>query len=246
MKQSGRPRRAPSHLSDALHHQLNMYALAASAAGVGMLALAQPAEAKIVYTHANKVVPNCNYHPNKCFKLDLNNDKVIDFTIPWVGYGHSSNLLVLPGAKQQKNKIWGTISTARCSFKTCNKYPVASALSSGVTVGANSVKFQPDHNAMFEGRCESYCTQWGQWQYAQNKYLGLMFRVKGKVHYGWARLSSRNTGGWKLTGYAYETIANRPIITGKTKGPDVITVQPASLGHLALGAVSRNKPATAH
>ena len=39
-----------------------------------------------------------------------------------------------------------------------------------------------------------------------------------------------------LTGYAYETIPNKLIITGKTKGPDVITAQPGSLGHLAQGA----------
>jgi len=39
-----------------------------------------------------------------------------------------------------------------------------------------------------------------------------------------------------LTGYAYESVPGKPIITGKTKGPDVATVQPASLGHLAAGA----------
>jgi hypothetical protein len=39
-----------------------------------------------------------------------------------------------------------------------------------------------------------------------------------------------------VTGYAYETIPNKPIITGKTKGPDVVTLQPATLGHLATGA----------
>jgi len=39
-----------------------------------------------------------------------------------------------------------------------------------------------------------------------------------------------------LTGYAYETIPNKPIIAGKTHGPDVITLQDASLGHLARGA----------
>jgi len=38
-----------------------------------------------------------------------------------------------------------------------------------------------------------------------------------------------------LTGYAYETIPNKPIITGQTKGPDVITVQPERLGELARG-----------
>ena len=45
MTRSSRPRRA-ANLSDSVQHKLNMYALAASAAGVGALALAQPAEAQ--------------------------------------------------------------------------------------------------------------------------------------------------------------------------------------------------------
>jgi hypothetical protein len=38
-----------------------------------------------------------------------------------------------------------------------------------------------------------------------------------------------------LTGYAYETIPNKPIIAGKTKGQDVIIFQPDTLGNLARG-----------
>ena len=42
-----------------------------------------------------------------------------------------------------------------------------------------------------------------------------------------------------LTGYAYETVPNKPIIAGKTKGPDVATLpmetRAGTLGHLALG-----------
>jgi len=50
MIRSPRPR---TNLTDSLQRQLNMYALAAGAAGVGVLALTQGAEAKIVYTPAN-------------------------------------------------------------------------------------------------------------------------------------------------------------------------------------------------
>ena len=46
--------RKTAKLSESIHQQLSMYALAASAAGVGMLA--QPAEAKIVYTPVHHVV----------------------------------------------------------------------------------------------------------------------------------------------------------------------------------------------
>ena len=61
----------------------------------------------------------------------------------------------------------------------------------------------------------------------------LKFKIKGKIHYGWARLSVDNFVNditATLTGYAYETIPNKPIIAGRTKDPDVVTVQPASLG----------------
>jgi hypothetical protein len=50
MKRSPRPRKT-ADLSDSVHRQLNLYALAAGAAGVGMLALSQPTEAEIIYTH---------------------------------------------------------------------------------------------------------------------------------------------------------------------------------------------------
>jgi hypothetical protein len=38
-----------------------------------------------------------------------------------------------------------------------------------------------------------------------------------------------------FTTCAYETIPDKPIIAGQTTGPDVIMVQPETLGGLALG-----------
>jgi len=63
-------------ISDSLNRQLNTYALVASAAGVGLLALGQSAEAKVVYTPAHKWLP-----VNKNFYLDLNHDGVNDFQL---------------------------------------------------------------------------------------------------------------------------------------------------------------------
>jgi hypothetical protein len=95
----------------------------------------------------------------------------------------------------------------------------------------------------------------GNWNNVKNRYLGLKFAITGKTHFGWARLNvSCNSANNKikavLTGYAYETIPNKPIVTGKTKGPDDVSgvgqldpaalrapaPQPASLGLLAMGA----------
>lgn len=74
MKRSFRPRRT-AELSKSLREQLNTYALAASAAGVGMLALAGPAEAKIVYTPVHIVLTR------GALPLDLNNDGMVDFIL---------------------------------------------------------------------------------------------------------------------------------------------------------------------
>ena len=93
----------------------------------------------------------------------------------------------------------------------------------------------------------------GNWINVTNQYLGLKFEINGKTHYGWARLSVQAvyyTITATLTGYAYETIPNKPIIAGRTKGPDEIssieqptsapfisaTLEPAGLGLLAMGA----------
>jgi hypothetical protein len=76
MKSSSRSARTPSDLSDSVHQRLNMYVLAASAAGVGILALAQPSEAKIVYTKTRRVIGTNGIYP-----LDLNHDGIIDFVI---------------------------------------------------------------------------------------------------------------------------------------------------------------------
>lgn len=60
----------------------------------------------------------------------------------------------------------------------------------------------------------------GSWENGQkgvtNRYLGLEFKVNGNVHYGWVRLNFPFSKGATITGYAYETIPNKPIITRKT------------------------------
>jgi hypothetical protein len=246
MKRSSGPRKT-ANLSESVHQQLNMYALAASAAGVGILALAQPSQAKIVYTPAHKVIPMCAGNPQLCFRLDLNHDHIVDFTIPWSwfsGDGKNAYFLIRPAKYKSKNEIWGEqlYTSGQRAFGFG-----ASALPSGVSIGPNSFKFQPKQYLWMWGRNDACgkssagCT-FGQWKHVKNEYLGLKFYIKGKVHYGWARLNTNYQGRpyiATLTGYAYETIPNKPIITGQTKEPDVVTLDPGSLGALAAGALAK-------
>jgi hypothetical protein len=65
---------APFVFPLALQRRLNNYALAASAAGVSVLALVYPADAKVVFTHVHQVIGH-----NGVYNLDLNNDGTVDF-----------------------------------------------------------------------------------------------------------------------------------------------------------------------
>ena len=216
------PPRTPSKLSDSVHHQLSMYALAASAAGVGVLALAQPAEAEIVYTPAHVGI-RLGVH----YKVDLNHDGTPDFVI-YYGFMHDgidAYLSVSPVNRQ--NEVWGT-------------QPYASALPAGARIGPDNKRFQPWHSLMVVVSTLFSMGPWEKGAALGPRYLGLKFLIGREVHYGWARADVRGQPPHviiaTLTGYAYETVPKKPIIAGKTKGTDVITVRPASLGRLAAGA----------
>jgi hypothetical protein len=216
-----RPARKPSQLPESLHKRLSAYTLAASAAGVGVLALTQPAEARIVYTKAQHVILG---HP---YALGLNHDGIRDFLL-------------------SKNGLYTTYrSTAKLWIRHRDGNSIVGnsqgpeALYGGARIAAEDHFIRKGLMALFRVSTKGGYSSIGPWANVNDRYLGLKFYVKGKVHYGWAPMSVNlkdRAEGAILTSYVYETIPNKPIIAGKTKGPDVVTVQPATLGHLAAGA----------
>jgi hypothetical protein len=133
MKRSSRLRKK-STLSDSLDHHLNMYAVAAGAAGVGMLALAQPAQARIVYTPAYKQISALPGQDG--ILLDLNHDGVNDFVFllfysVCTGCGFNSDLLVSRPNRSISNAIW-KVTSVGCATGC------ASALPAGVRVGGTN------------------------------------------------------------------------------------------------------------
>jgi hypothetical protein len=246
MQRSFRPRKS-ANLSDSVQQQLNKYALAAGAAGVGVLVLGQTAEAKIVYTPADT-----NITPDHIIPLDLNHDGIVAFAFKDVyrishtaGFDHTGVLSVIPA--NPANKIEG--------YSRVNR-DYASALRAGVSIGPNA-KFTAGPNIMATtfidtGRVrESNSVCNGPWSAGATRYLGLEFLINGEVHFGWARLTVTCKDLRvlaTLSGYAYETVPNTPIIAGQTTGSDeessvgpdaALTVpapKPAPLGLLALGS----------
>ncbi len=213
--------RTPSNLSESLHQRLNSYALAASAAGVSVLALVQPAKGRIVYTATHHTIGK-----NSHYKFDLNHDGKTDFVLSNHYFCGTDNCWSALFATPKDAHVVAGPSTG-------GGFDWAYGLRLGDRIGPN------DHFSALYLLIATNGSCWGgAWCNVAHRYLGLRFEVHQQTHYGWARLSVEASPNIKavLTGYAYETVPNKPIIAGKTHGKDVITLEPASLGHLARGA----------
>jgi hypothetical protein len=249
-----RPSRSSSReaVSKSVHKRLDLYALAAGTAGVSVLALAAPAEGEIVYTPTNQKI-GFN-HP---FELDLNNDGIGDFQIV---NRHGYNLVRNSGFQGMLG-----VKPTLPSNRAVSSSHYAAALPLGASIGG-AARFPAKSDGLmawgfyivFSTQC---CGSFGPWRNVQNRYLGLKFTVDGETHYGWARFNVKFSTGWvitaTLTGYAYETEANKAIRAGETTGTpaaensvptselDVrteINGRPVnSLGVLALGSTGRRE-----
>lgn len=237
-----RTRKRATPLKATLDKNLSAYATAATAAGMGVLMSALPVEAKIVYTPSNIPIPvNAG-----TIRFDLNNDGIPDFGFN-NGYSfggvhrgegyHAGSVTVSPA--QKNNAIWEVTShNAQC----------AAALPKGRQVGAKdplmakSLIMAASHGSYTNGG-----SAFGPWLKEREAFIGVKFAIHGKTHYGWARIQWNGIGSTEyITGYAYETIPNKPILTGKTKGEDADDIgEPESafstpiggLGDLARGAL---------
>jgi hypothetical protein len=243
-----------------------MYALAATAAGVSMLALAQPGEAEIIYTPANVTIA-----PNQEYGLDLNGDGIVDFTIR--AFGKYFPPVTYINSLFVKHPPAGNEVAAHLAFGLYwgGFHKFAYALSSGMPISQQARHFSAGRVSMtWQCACDAGGFYRGSWlahrshQPLSDRYLGLMFKINGEVHYGWARLNALGGfgGGAMLTGYAYETIPNQGLNAGQEqetekseKQPDPAASthpaqKPATLGALARGsgglAMWRKRQAALH
>jgi hypothetical protein len=182
-------------------------------AGVAVLALSSPVEGEVVFTATHQV-----FLPDTMFRLDLNKDGVNDFE--FVNYLFKSKVSY-PGS-------WGSIFVEGSQFgneviATSPSQPAfAQALNSGAEVSSKGVFGTFRNNLLSCGNnpINSFRFRSGPWIEVKNKFVGLKFKIQGATHFGWARFTTEQRKNYcenyaVLTGYAYETVANKPIITGK-------------------------------
>ena len=224
--------RAAARIDTTLEKHLATYMTAAAAAGVGVLALTPLAEAEIVYTPANAVLNMRNVTV-----VDFNNDGVADLTFSYLEKDYGSFLFAQPG----NNKVMNAFTSSGLLPWGKRIGPAAYFAKENVFIAG------ADHH-------ETCLSVKGPWANKRGYYLGVQFLIAKETHYGWVRLSVGElcSGGQAvMTGYAYETVSNKPIIAGKASGFAVADAgrhdllpapvqQPASLGMLALGADGMN------
>jgi hypothetical protein len=237
---SGNVQRPVRPLTRHLEKNLLAYATAATAS---LLSVALPAEAEVVYTPSNTPIALDAGSIN----LDLNGDGVVDFTFTnfFTNNSRGGTYSVFLGVHpaQAGNQIFSFVSNGKVT---------AAALPDGAKVGSSG-QFQsnPKGLNLFGYSNRGGGSDGGDWGEVEYAYVGLKVLISGEVHYGWARVKYDAPGDHvrpTLYGYAYESVANQPIIAGKTSGtaeqrvtrseaaPKISNVPSASLGLLAAGA----------
>jgi hypothetical protein len=220
--------------SNKLNRHVGLYSLAAAVAGVSMLALAEPAQGEVVITKKTIPIPALGYSAG--IDLDLNHDGKTDFTffnatsfyngndfgsaIVWMAGGS------VVGQQHPSALMRGANIGPSAPFIQVNSYSIRIEAGYGVQSGSDRL-----------------VGDWGG--NPKNRYLGVRFLIDGQTHYGWVRLTIITEPGtsWSatITGYAYETVANKPIKAG-TAATATAPVQALrrqagpSLGMLAAGA----------
>ena len=226
--------RPAASLSQKLTKNLKDYAFAASAAGIGVMGMSQPGQAKIVYTPANINVGGPT-------AIDLNNDGVADFSIQEFCCGaHSVILAVKPSVAGNQIRPNATSFFAACGF-----FGVPVGPGEKFTSGTSYLGLRMATAGSYGGESAWFL---GPWANAHNRYLGFKFLINGQTHYGWARVSVPNFldgNAVTITGYAYETTPQMALKEGIVSGPvkagesaDLLAPveDRASLGALAMGA----------
>ena len=224
------------------HRQMSLYSLAATAAGVGMSALAMPAKAEVIVTKLNPPIP-ISFQVS----LDLNHDGIPDFDFARSSYIDFSNF--------SNNVRVSALGGGAVVGYSGLFFPYAAALIRGAKIGPLAQFRTSTFGVMIErseGRLSGPTVSqrlYGKWGHDPlNRYLGVRFLIHGAPHYGWVRLtiSTHDVASMSgsVSGYAYETIPNKPIFAGSAKNVSeasnakekVRGASGPSLGMLALGA----------
>jgi hypothetical protein len=230
-QKSGVGRRGSMPLNEGFERRLIFYALAAGAAAV----CAPGAQAKVVFTPNNTVL-----HANHHLDVDLNNDGKTDIRVSVASFKSSNSYFVA--------QLWAAGAPGNSVDDvggTSYKRGWAKALAAGAQIGRSAVFL---NRGVMIGADVGVVTN-GYFENTTDRFVGVSFQINGTTHYGWigfrqvTYLKEEGDITATLTGWAYETEANTPIIagdegSGASDGESAKAAEPTSLELLAAGNVA--------
>jgi hypothetical protein len=234
-------RSVKSTLSETIDHRAKLYSVAAAAAGVTILALAQPADAEVV-VHGTNIPINPSPDSNFIVSLDLNHDGIADFQFSLSSFAYHSFRAVLDVTPLTGGAVVASPGS-RGSY--------ASALTRGAKIGPSAhfsskgrATVERSHGLFFSSKSSQTRHTYGKWSGDTTHYLGVKFLINGATHYGWIRMTVNSTQApikAAITAYAYETVANKRILAGipaKNSANTQAEPKAESLGHPSLGMLA--------
>jgi hypothetical protein len=207
------------------------------AVGLSIFALSQVSFAEVVCTPVKETVHGSHGRLN----FDLNNDGIEDASV------HASSTFILgSGGNFFRSQDLGAGGLVDGNGILANEQAEAFALRGGQEFGPADHFAYGASMARHFSNLSSHSIR-GQWQDVKNRrFLGVKFLISGETHFGWISFGSSAVTGPEatVTGYAYETEANKPITTGicgdgAASSETGMEAVPGSLGRLAAGAAAR-------
>ncbi len=183
------------------------------------------AYSQIVYTNVNPDTTVINN--NAVYNLDLNNDGIIDFRFRKESYYMCPYTIGFFGTTYTDIEIdalnGNEVSNDSNNYpKKINYNNVIKSASTNWMSSASQLLAKKS-NKVSKGRFQCYTlyptTYNGNWNAANDKYVGLRLIIGGNKYYGWVRLNVSN-GGTSVTikDYAYDSTPNHSIHAGATSG----------------------------
>lgn len=166
-------------------------------------------QSHIVYTDLEPDFSSNNL--NDSYKLDLNNDQIIDFIL----ISQNSDGWEWLGVSSANNTINGIISIA--PWYT-HPLPLYAGQEIFKLRGYSNGEFYDKWSIFSIGECfggDKDCFY--SWKNKVDMYLGLKFIINGQTHYGWASLEVISPTKWKIKDYAYNATPDKPILAGQKK-----------------------------
>jgi len=172
--------------------------MAYSATALGLIVPSQKSDAQILYTDLHE---DRQFGDTSSFIFDLNYDNFHDLMV-FQGFSATAQMIMLQRAQDTE-----ILAQSQNSYM----YPFALSANYQLDTINKNWRIRDFGTMNFQGS-----NAYGYWQGVTDKYLGLKIKIKGKAHFGWARLDvAQNGKSFVVKDYAFEFTPEKPIKTGE-------------------------------